>query len=208
MYRPSRIGPYSLVTLESDIVTVAAASVEGAVVLNASLGAFAQKAVPNVATAAETIRGDGAISIPANSNVAIGVKVSGGQLWSGGEYILSYGGACRCLVSDTDVTVSPVVGRADVNGLSAFELPQAALVPSLTEHSILEQPGAMSQEVSANGSVILGDWAPEGAFLENELFFGFLFMNSGADPSTISELWQSTSVHRYEGDLHPFDPNR
>ena len=71
-------------------------------------------------------------------------------------------------------------------------------VPTTNEHGY----------VSVNMEMIMGDWTPVPANDGNDLFFGFWFTNGGAAPGSVDSFWLSASIHRYEGDLSPWDPNR
>jgi len=208
MYRPNRVGPWPLVTLESSVIT-------SGLFTSSLLGTVPQcnvsSAIGNESTIAEQwILGD--IAIPAGEHGAIGVKVSGSQLESNkefGEFLVAYGGAFQGFTSDEAVSIRCMLGRASTPGIVGFSCPQFAYVPSVISNHERTSGAEVSSVVGdANGEVVIGDWAPEGAFLENEIFFGWLIANGGSAVANVSDIQMAASLHRYVSDLHPFDPNR
>jgi len=206
MYRPNRIGPSQLITLESGAV---AYTVLGAAAIAATLRWETTDVLAFDELRAESIVFGADISVPAGEAVAIGVKILGDQRFATGEYLLSVGGSFVGFSADDGMAARPIVGRVDENSVAAGQLAQWALVPE--ESSSDQRTGGAeigALESTVNTTIVMGDFGFEAALLVNELFFGFLVMNGGAAVGAVSNALMSASIHRYLGDLAPFDPNR
>ena len=204
MYRPDRIGPWPLVTLEQlPEITTGAALVAGAV---SPPPYVVFDAVPNDNAMAQMLEVSDDWSIGGGLGLAVGVKVSGRDVLSAdGEYLLSCGGAMLANSQDADLSIAGIVGRCDAPGELSGTLPQYSLVP--LQMGLDVRPGIVQR--SCNMTVVLGDWDPDGEdLLTSDLFFGFFYVNHGADPGVLEDLRQHALIHRYLEDLHPFDPNR
>jgi len=209
MYRNNRIGPWPLVNLEDGPIIIAGTTVEGAVQGLPTVGYVTDANAPNISHAAKTYEIDAGVQISADSGIAIGTKVVGSELAenaTNGEYLFALGGAMRFGSADIGMAVEAVVGRVATGGLTQGFLAEYALVPMLQSHVVSANGEAVFGSV--NMQMVLGDWSPTGIIGEEELFGGFWITNHGASPANITRIVASVSLHRYEFDLHPFDPNR
>lgn len=206
MYRPDRIGPWMLSTLE------AAAFQSGSiptVTLTSTVRGEASQGAPNESTMAESWFFTEDQVLPEGEGGAFGVKCLGSQLFDEGEYLLSYAGSFVGSSSDEAVAVVPIIGRFNTPGVTGSTMTNWCILPSQTSNLVPSAGASQAPlEVTCNGSVVMGDWTPTGTFGANDLFFGFFMMNPGAQAAAISNIYASMSIHRYEGDLHPWDPNR
>ena len=204
MYRPDRIGPWPLVSLETVPEVSASVALVAAAISPPAYIVF--DPVPNDNAMAQQLEVSDDWSIGAGLGLAVGVKISGRDVISAeGEYLLSGSGAMFANSQDSDLSIAGIVGRCDEPGEGTGTLPQYALVP--LHNAVDVRPGVVQR--SCNMTVVLGDFDPDGEdLLTSDLFFGFFYVNHGADPGVLEDLRQHTSIHRYLEDLNPFDPNR
>lgn len=212
MYRPNRVGPFGLVTLESEPFVTDEATRFGTSNLNAVPLVNVRDSTPNRETDSVTWVYTDDLNLGTTDHGGFGVKIVGDRVFDENEYILSYSGSFRGFSSAESVSVKAVVGRASSIGIIQFSLFQFAYVPMMHYSHIRTQGAELSQiSCECNGSVILGNWRPELAELEDpaELFFGFVMANGDSvGEAVFSNVQASMSIHRYESDLRPFDPNR
>lgn len=205
MYRPDRIGPWPLITLESGPTSAA------------SLTTAAFSGTPNV----EVIGGipeakkagshifTADVSIPAGEQGGFGFAISGAQLFDVGEYILSVAGEFLGFSSDEAVAVTPIVGRVSTNDVVFNTLTWWHLVQQISsEHSRASGAEISKMQSSCNTQLIMGDFQPIGSLQSNQLFFGWWLANGGGTVATVEDIHASMSIHRYVEDLRPWDPNR
>lgn len=204
MYRPDRIGPFPFVTLNSGIREISPALVEAAMAPIKDMAYYLDTLVANVDNKSVTFYFAGLI-LAAGEGIVVGPHISGSDLKRSGEYIYSYGGAWMGDLPDNDVVVMPVLGRLDDNISLSGLMPEYALLPSQNSSRTAGDHGGIT---SCNGSVLEGDFKPEGTLLTNDVMAGFGMFNYGASPATIQKILFTISVHRYLEDLDPFDPNR
>lgn len=206
MYRPNRIGPWPLVSV------VTGPHVRGNLVSNDLSGApqaHFSKTGANEATMSVHWKFNAALTIGALQGVAIGAKVVGPTFYDEGQFILSYAGALIGFSDDEGLGIRGIIGQtADVGELDSA-LNQYSFVPTgayLHERTSGAENAPVT--IDANGSVVLGDWAPQDASFSRELFFGFFLVNGGGVEVSVNNLEISASLHVYVSDLVPFDPNR
>jgi len=210
MYRPNRIGPNPLITLE----TVPAGRTElFTAVYGSTIDAEIIGGVPFDNVSARSVFFSEDISIPAGEQGSIGVSILGTPLNVNDidrQYILSAAGSVLGFSSDEAVGVIPVVGRVSENGVALTSLNFWSLPPSNNSEHVRTSGGEVSSIGSSfNSSMVMGDFFPQGGDPEtNDLYAGWWFTNGGASPVTIANVHLSVSIHRYTTDLNPFDPNR
>ncbi len=210
MYRPNRIGPSPLVTLE----TVAAGRSE---IFTKPFGAFlASEAIgglPNEHTHARSVHFTQPISIEPLEQGSIGVSILGTVLNENDidrQYLLSVSGSVVGFTSGEGLTIRPIIGRVLESGVALSDLEFWSFPPS-TDGEHVRTSGAEIAPItsSCNITTVLGDWAPQGGDAEtNDLYFGWWFANSTGVAIEIANCFLSVSIHRYIHDLNPFDPNR
>lgn len=206
MYRPNRIGPWPLVTFDAG--PHVQASLGSTAPLSGNPVGEVSKPGGNLATMAEHWRFSASISIPAGNGVSFGVKISGVPLFDEGEYILEYGGSLVGFSSEEGIAVRALVGRFDDGAVEVSTISRYAIAPSSFSHIRASGAETSSLVADCNGEVIMGDWLPIGEEFEGGIYFGWWIMNGSTSPAEIGDLQGSVSIHRYEGDLRPFDPNR
>lgn len=207
MYRPNRIGPWPLVTLESSLwdPTGATVGTNSGAITGAPIY-MAQDAVANEATNARNIQISGTITLGAAKQICVGVKIIGSALFEDGKYLLSYGGSFMMQPDVAGVGLSAIVGRVAANGAASGALDNWAHVPLLNHKAA--DGGNHRVYADANGTVILGDWKPEGTILTTEYYFGWFMTNMSVNEAIIKNAMGSMSLHRYEQDINTLDPNR
>ncbi len=203
MYRLNRIGPWPLVSLETAPNVVGGAAIP--TVPLTEVGYFTIEPVARVGLSVRTYVID-AITIPADEGVAIGTKITGQAIFETNQYLASYGGSYVFGSADIGVAVSAVFGRVDLAGQTDGTLGQYALVPVASVNSASANGDVDSG--SANGQIVIGDFADEGTRRGLEMFFGFFIQNHAGSAATINRIRITVSMQRYEEDLRSFDPNR
>ncbi len=210
MYRPNRIGPHSLMPSESRPFAIDNATVErGSLATGIFPLANFSRAVANISTMAETWQLDDTLLLAPDEQTVLAVKIGAGELMNDGEYVLSYGGAFVGFSEDEGIGVLPILGRIATQGVFFTSLTEYMYPPG-EDNSQSPTSGTTVAPIysNANGSVIMGDWRPENVVLTNDVAFGFHIINGSGGAATIENLRCSMSIHRYEYDLHAFDPNR
>lgn len=209
MYRPNRIGPWPLVNLEAAPDVFTAAEVDAAVVTEPAISIWTPKAVANSSTAAETMTSLENLPIAAGERLGIGVKIIGTQEnLSSAEYLLSVGGSCQLFSDKKDINVMFFVGRVNAadNGL---QIQRVANVAFIVSQSFGGENDLGALRIDTNMEMVMGNWTPIATPLDDELVAGVLIVNSSAvQNAVISSFGLTISLHRYEGDLDAFDPNR
>lgn len=204
MYRPNRIGPHPLAAMGHTVFSITGAQLAtDAGVLTGDVQFRVNGAVAPVSVSAENWRVSSNLSMVTVEGVAVGVKITGPSLTDDEEYLVSYGGALSCGVDSGVIGALPVLGRISGAGLETGSLGSFAAVPA---QAFMNNGGFLS--VSANGTVVLGDFAQSGIDSTDEIFFGFFLMNPGSGTQIFKSMHGSFSLHRYEYDLSPFDPDR
>ncbi len=210
MYRPNRIGPHVLMPSESQPFSIDNATFErGTLQTGIFPLANFSRAVANVSTFTETWQFDDDLVLLTDQQAVMAVKVGAGELMADGEYILSYGGSFVGFTAEEGIAVLPILGRIATQGVFFTSLTEYMYPPG----DDTGQTGTSGTDVvavysNANGSVIMGDWRPENVVLTNDMAFGFHIMNGSSGTVTLTNVRASMSIHRYEYDLHAFDPNR
>jgi len=206
MYRPNRIGPHPLVTLEAGVRPLTSINETP---FGTTVGFQATEAVAAISRRADNIIYTAQLDVAAVSLGSVVVKIVGSQLFDTEQYLISYSGSLRGFTTDEGLMINPIIGRTSANGTATGVLQEYALLPGNAyggnRTSGAETAGFV---VSCNGSVIEGDFSDIGTFLENDIAFGFMISNGGATTAGINDLRLSLSIHRYEFDLQSFDPNR
>lgn len=204
MYRPNRIGPWPFVSIESVPLSVAATAVEANIGIMPKVGTYVDGNTLEDVNAV-TFNVVPLFTLVAGEGVALGCMISGAFVSAEGSFLLSYGGVVTGFC-DFDTMVSPVLGRRDPQG-GVTDLTSYSQVPACAygDHS---ESASHPITCQANGTVVIGDFRPEGLDLMGDLFFGFWFQNMGSNPATFENVNVSASLHRYLGDKNTFDPNR
>lgn len=207
MYRPNRIGPWPLVTLDTVPTAVSAATIEAeaAGIYLTDIGYWAIGAVGPALQNAGSIKLADQIDMPAGQQAAIGCKILGGSLIESGEYLVSCGGAFRCYGDGSgEIDVNAIIAKVQTSGLSVGDLTEWAYLPMEHKNHYGAQLSA-----SCNVSVVLGDWLASGTENEKETFFGWLMSNPNVGVAeAMIGVAASVSLQRYGEDIATFDPNR
>lgn len=206
MYRPNRIGPMPLADIEQVPFVQTGAKLNGAEsILSVATMVVADAVAPEDASARSWVMTD-TWTLSAARGVCVGVKVSGSELFLGGEYIFSFGGSIMFTTgAETECVAMPMIGRVDTDGLDVATMNQWALMPSVPSMPKAFDVGIVS--AAMNGSVLYGDFGGAGASLTKELFAGFWLMNHAGN-ATIADLKMSVSAHRFTKDLDAYDSSR
>jgi len=210
MYRPDRIGPWPLVNLDDDVNEVNAWPPDALMSLKSVFYAVGEPTPPEQFHS-ETWFFSLPQEVRAESAIAFGIKITGRPLHPSKEYMLSYAGGVAFGTSSDSLVVRPIVGRTEDTGFSSGVLEKYAFVTP-TELSHQRTSGAEIAPITChmNGTCVMGDFkaASEEGLASGDLFAGFYFQNFGATDASLLHVRLTTSIHRYESDLTPFDPNR
>ena len=208
MYRPNRVGPHGLMDLNSVLRDLGDGEYEDGLMTTVPRG-LSDKNEGNIATNAKQFRSQFDIAANALSHGAIGVKLVGTDLFEGRQYLLEYAGNFSAFTIGESISVRPIIGRIGVEGNSNFSVSQPWFPPMGTSQHIATSGVARSPIVaSCQGTVVMGDWEPSGNIDVRTIFGGWCISNGENQTINVEHMWCSFSLHRYEGDLTPFDPNR
>lgn len=208
MYRPNRIGPWMLGQTEVPPVGVGGGTLGGAAAALPICGSHVTSGIANRATKGDTTQVTTALTLAAGEGVALGGIIAGDELVDDGEYIISCAGQWTGIVED-DMAVHAVLGRRNSGAGIDQDLDTYVIIPDMSVHSQDVGNNEHYWSVGINTSVISGEWRNLSKVQSlDDFFFGFWIVNYGADPGVGRDIIQSWSVHRYEFDLNPFDPNR
>lgn len=207
MYRPNRIGPFPLLNLESGPVQVTKVLAEAADGSISGIHCYASAAAALQSISARTLYCTEDWDLPATEGLALGVKVIGSQLRSQDEgYIYGVSGSIIGNCNVSELGLIPVIGRVSTNGLqTGFTITRYQIIP----FDQLQSTGANRVFSSSfNTELISGDFTPTGSYDAEEVFCGYWMMNPTAGAAAMENVRVSISLHRYEYDMRPFDPNR
>ncbi len=205
MYRPDRIGPFPLATLESTPHILSAIN-QDVIKVQPTIEVIG---VPNLATKATAVFFDSNATVNAGNQGAFGISVNGNTLHKAGEYIVAVSGTFLGWSAAEGLSVQGILGRLSASGPGVRTMSQWIHVPEMSsEFSRTSTAEVSAIKSSVNTEIVMGDFAPNATESDLDLCFGFALFNVGTGVATVQSIHASLSIHRYVEDLHTFDPNR
>lgn len=204
MYRPNRIGPWSIGDLDKAFVADAKTDFDTHDVTFATYGAYSLNTASGVNFTGETFQftDSTGVSLANIMQVGIGVQISGADYME--QYMYSISGTLM-YDDSTEVMVECVLGRLAAAPSAAASI---AVANPITIPITFAKGGSLAI-ASVNHTLIttMDDGGTPPATEFDICAFWRLTNVSGA-ATTLPGLGGRIAVHRYAQDLHTFDPTR
>lgn len=196
MYRPNRIGPYPLTSIDGALYNINTSVVDTFLGDTRTFTVLMDDGSPPEFAKARRITVTGTQELAADESYAIGIQISGTAL--GKPFILGAAGSVS-FQAEAGIRAIPFVGRSAT---------VADTISGISTYDLLPCTSRSDGFISYDTGLVAGQFGSAASESSNALITGCWFINTTGAALDVTDVTASFSLQRYLQDIPTFDPNR